>query len=159
MRRLMPGFAILLVGLVGAGVASAGPLAATRASQLVTLRPIPGAACAVGSGFLLDARILPDGSYEPFAIPNGQVLVLTGISWSTIGAVGEDSEISLRINPSGALVFHATAIVDSLNNGSGNVAVPGIVVRSGSQLCFENTSGAPAMIFDATAHGFLAADR
>src|SRR5262249_45023559 len=72
---------ILGVLVLSAAVPAAADLAPAKASQIVTLTT-SGASCPL-AGDLIDRQVLPDGTKQPFSIPEKQILVLTEFDWST----------------------------------------------------------------------------
>lgn len=65
---------------------SASPtlLGPTKASQLVTLTSSqsgPNCPGTSGTARVFDQRVNSDGTVKPFTIPNGMVLVVTGLDW------------------------------------------------------------------------------
>jgi hypothetical protein len=151
MRRL------LTLGTLLAATASAGgPLAPTRASKVVTLATT--SACGV-VGAQVDTRVLPDSTTEPFVIPSGQVLVLTGIEWSFNVDPGEGGLIDVLLDVPGPgglnTVFQAAAPAPGNGIGRGSAAMPNVVVRPGVQICVH----APFGSHDEVLHGFLAKDK
>lgn len=144
---------------VDSGTAATRPNVGPRtAGHLVTLRG-RGTPCATAgaSGQLLDARVMTDGSEADFAVPPGQVVVITGLAWRTAGNTAH-AGATLRLEPPGSLT---TAFVDTqpaLASGIGGAvaSIPGIAVGPGVGICLVNSgdsAGAPSGVL----YGYLAA--
>jgi hypothetical protein len=166
-------FTLIGAGLSCANLAAAGPLAPTKASQLVTLFTSGGTFCGgggpAGQGRLVDQQTDPSGNSHTFQIPTGQVLIVTsGTIQIASGLAG--SSVTLFIEEFGAgggggnPVHGSSLVLDS--NGSGHtdfVLNPGVIVKAIASspvqgLCAD-TQGAPNAVINATLHGFLAPDK
>ena len=151
-----------------AGGAWAGPLAPTKASQVVTVATTPGSpVCPFGStGKVIDTLQKPDATTASFSIPPGSVLVITEveISASKASSAGDLCEIDLILGTASSFSRVATheALCDASGEISGTLTVPtGAVVKPGSALCavgFDATLGVPLGGTFAVVHGFLAKD-
>lgn len=145
------------VGVLSAAtLAQAGPLAPTRASQLVTLHSsVTGGACGA-LGKSVDSRVMPDGSVEiGFAIPPKQVLVVTSLEWTVQGA--DPSEVSqVSLGASGARFFRGGALADGAGAAAGTANFFH-VIRAGTTICLTSSSDIDGL--EGTLHGFLAKDR
>jgi hypothetical protein len=147
---------VILGGLVSGAIA--GPLAPTKPSQVVTLAN-SGLACPLlGGGQVFDVRVGSDGSETPFSIPDGQVLVITGIDWSVFllpGLPGETVIAFLRTPPSPSAaptVWRGAAVADANGRAGGTAVIPNVVVKPGVPVCLFPGGSA------GTLHGFLAKD-
>ncbi len=147
---------IMLGGLVSG--AQAGPLVPTKPSQVVTLAT-SGLACPpLGGGQVFDVRVGSDGSETPFSIPEGQVLVITGIDWSILlpASAGETVVAFLRTPPSPSaapIVWRDAALADADGRAGGSALIPNVVVKPGVPVCLF-PGGAIGNL-----HGFLAKDK
>jgi hypothetical protein len=157
MVRLIP--LMLAVLLVSAPVA-ADVLAPEKASQIVQLRQDPdgGANCALGSK-ALDHRVLPDGTIVPFTIPQGRVLVLTGVSWLISSLVPNIKfGVLLELSPEQNVtipLFAAAAESSGSGQSAGSALIPNAVVKAGARVCFALiTQFSNVWVF-----GFLADDK
>ncbi len=147
--------------LVLPSVARAGALAATRASQVRTVNASGLTNCATGPGYVFDQVILGDlSSFPTFAIPPGQVFVITGLDWRVVGTPpGEITGATLRLEGNSTM---GTVFYDSANagpdGGSGrSVAVPNVIVKPGVSICL--LVGGNFSAFSGILHGFLATDK
>jgi len=99
-----------LLGLVG----TADALEPAKPSRLVTLQTL-GDPCPAGGGTALNYQSMPDGTTTLFAgIPNGKVLIVTGLSFIVTGGQQADlvkrvllfsAKLPLTVNPA-ALFLH-----------------------------------------------------
>lgn len=139
-----------------AALAQAGPLAPTKASQLVTLQASAlDPACGV-AGKRFDTRVTSDGQFDvDFAIPPKQVLVLTGAEWAVFGANPSATNlVSLGTN-GGASYFIGTAQADAGGTAGGSARFSH-TIRPGTTLCISSVGVSD---LNARLHGFLAKDR
>lgn len=139
--------------------AAAAPLAPKKASQLVRLRALGLPACNVGGGVSASTLEFADGTTAPYAVPAGQVLVVTGMSWALTGAnPAESTTASVAIVVGG---LQRTAFVDAaLSDGtgfvSGKATIPDFAVKPGIEICVVPGSGAVSY---ATVYGFFTKDK
>jgi hypothetical protein len=134
----------------------AGVLAPRVASDMRTLQG-SNALCSGGT-FLLDTVVANDGGTSAFSIPAGEVLVVIAVDWGVTGATaGNAVSAVLHISSgTGRVVWTDTATAGS-NGEAGNTApVGGVVVKSGTPLCFDITAGAARFL---QVHGFLVKDK
>jgi hypothetical protein len=158
-----PGLIALLVLL--AAPLHAGPLAPTRASQVVTLTRT-STACGVPGSYELQ-QILPDGSDAPFAIPANRVLVVTGYQVSQNGAGGAlaGETVGFGLLAGSTNLTFETVVADANNAYSALRSLsPGIVVASGTPLCVvaqvvSNAFAGQSVGFSARVYGFIAKDK
>jgi len=145
-----------------ASSAWAAHVAPRRPSDIVTLVP-SGAPCPlpVAGDVVFDVRILADGTRAPFSLSHGNVLVVTGVEYTS----------KTRSESVAATLFYGnTALGDSfITVGEGHsfgtdsivfrdTSVPNLVVKT--PLCFETADGfLPTLPFSAVVHGFLVRDR
>jgi hypothetical protein len=100
-------------------------------------------ACPFGSGELFDKATSPDGSFSTFAIPAGQVFVITSLAVEGGTGVpsatpGNPVQTALRINNSVyALTIQNSDIGASKSFSLHETFPTGIVVRSGNPICVE----------------------
>lgn len=94
----------LACSIAGPVLAAVGP---TRASDVVTLATaFPPTACpASATALLFDTRIRSDGSREPFTIPAGKMLIVTGLDYVSEGVAGGAVAATLLHASSGERVF------------------------------------------------------
>jgi len=135
----------------------AGPLAPTKASQVVVLLP-DGTECPGDvHGYAMRKMDAGNGTAVDFVIPAGQVLVVTGYVWrkTSVLAAGSAEDVILTSDAvTGESSFLSTdrGIVSTNATAGGNVTLsPGVIVQSGMQLCL--TGGLVSR-----AYGFLAKD-
>lgn len=147
---------------------SAAPLAPSKPSQIVTLTYDNFCAGTTSLVNVIDTQIMPDGTTQPFTIPQGRVLVVTGLDWSASrcpplsapGTVG----VYVFLGATGRVAFNDYATIgagtspgSSCSTGGKASVVPNLVVKPGTELCagYDNTTfgGAPGIV-----HGFLADD-
>ena len=108
---------------------------------------------------------MPDGTSQPFTIPAGQVLVLTGVEWFAANVGSGRSvlqEVVLRTAAGPEVVYrsHAVASVIGAGYAGQQSLMPKVVVKGGVSLCnaeyIDNVATLPG---PATLHGFLTKDR
>ena len=158
MKRIVP-VAILFFGLTTA--ASAGTLAPSKPSQMVDLSNAAGpikptsCSCLALTGATVDIRINPDGTTTPgFTIPDGNVLVLTGMTWITSGVLspGDASYMSLCLG--GTEIWRDQTVSGANAYNGRSLDLPNVVIKSGQTLC----AGGPAG-FATSVSGFLTKDK
>ena len=139
-----------------APAAQGGPLAPTRASQLVTLQASLADPVCGQFGRPFTTRVTSDGQFEiGFVIPPKQVLVVTSVEWSVFGAdPSETARVSLGTN-GGASYFIGAALADA-TGAAGGAASVSHAIRPGTTLCI---SAVGVDDLSARLHGFLAKDR
>jgi hypothetical protein len=106
----------------------------------------------------VDRRVRPDGTLEPFAVPAGQVLVLTSASW-TFAAGGSSLMVVLSLVAEGGVRRKAVYEVGQAVAGghsTGRALLGDLVVRPGDTLCVGTTIATGDA--EAAVHGFLTAD-
>jgi hypothetical protein len=150
------------------GAPPPAPLAPSKPSQIVTLTY--DGFCAGGTSLdnIIGIRIMPDGTTQPFTIPPGQVLVVTGIDWSAYRCPPSTAPgtvlMYVFLGATGRVAFADTAVIgagatptSACSIGGKASIVPNLVVKPGIELCagFDNQgfSGSPAIV-----HGFLTSD-
>lgn len=158
LRRTLVGAACAALVLVGSAPSSAGPLAPTKPSQIVTLDNLAGAACPV-IGKALDQQILPDGTRKPFVIPPKTVLVVTEVGWGATGAgATKATGVVLTTQAVGdstaSAIFLDTAITDSVGFATKNNLVASAIVSADRTLCAHST-GAAGNTLTVIVRGFL----
>jgi hypothetical protein len=150
---------VLGLALLSAAPSVAGALAPAKASDLVVAVTKDQVATCTGGGRPFDTRILPDGSEEPFVIPEKRVLVITSLDWN-LGSSPGAGELALPtvLVKNGANSFpilQASGFTDPDGTAGGTVLVPnGVPVRAGSQLCILGGTQPNGLI-----HGFFAKDK
>jgi len=135
----------------GALAAGLGP---GKASDVVTLINGAGDPCVVTGG-ALDFRVTPSGTSQPFSVPAKQVLVVTGIDFTTATTNATDVELFVEKAPNTLQVFLTT-----VTTGGGSAPIPNAVVGPGASLCVRGTlrAGGDSHVL-AVVHGFLAKDK
>ena len=92
---------------------------------------------------LFDTQILPDGTHTPFAIPAGNVLIVTGLDYAGDGVSGSAVAATLIHAASGEQLFTTVGAVHNFGVGSDvahhSTAVPQIVVKGA--VCLQTDSG------------------
>jgi hypothetical protein len=145
--------------------ASAGPLAPTRASQVVVLHPTAVTDSACGStAYPVDNMRTSTGDVVPFAIPPRQVFVVTSADvFGSATTPSRNYSFSLSIENSaplaGGSILIGAAPSDAAGYYAGSVSVPsGVVVPPGALLCakIEGPNDEPTFI---RVHGFFAKDK
>jgi hypothetical protein len=152
------GLRALVVLVAGwATAAGGGILAPSKPSQMVLVTVGPAAGCPQGMENLTE-QIFPDGTRGPFSIPPGQVLVVTEVEWSVVGAppnVYAGAVILLASHTDGPLWSD-----EALTDGNGFVGksspVPSAIVKSGDTLCRYSS---PGLGLGLMLRGFLTKDR
>jgi hypothetical protein len=145
------------IALFASASSSAGPLAPTRASDLVVAITKSSTACPV-SGTLFDTRVLPDGTEEPFVIPPKRVLVVTSVdvALDTSAPAGQAGApvVAIQTATTTLPILQGTVLTDVDGTAVGNVATTGAAVRPGVSICLVggNTQGG-------VLHGFFAKDK
>jgi hypothetical protein len=129
-------FAALLPAVFSVA-AAAGPLVATKPSQVVTLT-VGGEGCAFGEAIAL--RVLADGTTAPFTIPEGQVLAINEVDWGiAFGPASSTLVIALSAQLPGAAspvpFFLDTAPSDGNGSGGTTSPVAQAIVASGATVC------------------------
>src|SRR5262245_30685288 len=118
---------VLAAGLFSTSAISAGAagLAPKKPSEIRTLQNNFAApqACPAGPGKLVDVQINSDGSQVSFAIPEGQVLIVTGWQFAE-GETG--SEATLYISAPSPTGFSTS---QSVTSDSHVQLSPGVVVK------------------------------
>src|SRR5262245_33683038 len=154
MLRLLPAALLLLVPLT---TSAAGGLAPKKPSDIVKVNQ-SGQPCPFG-GFVLDNQQFPNGENAVFAIPDGKVLIVTGVTWSaTSGTPGAPVVGLISSQGQGvSLVSHHYSSPAFARGGAvlKTELTPQLVVAPGRLLCFFVTAGS---FNAATVHGFLAPD-
>ena len=169
MRQLL--FALAVSPLVAMHTAHA-QLAPQHASDLVTLRQsTTGEHCVnrttgASEGFAMTNRVLSNGAIIPFAIPSGQVLVITDFQWgpTNVGPNAFEPVSLLLQGGEEAMTVSATgnnspgANSTSANGlvGSNASVVGWVAVKPATSICV-NGSIQPNPF--AVVHGFLAPDQ
>ena len=162
-------YAVVVCIAAMAGRAWAGPLAPTKASQVVTLATAAGAPTCpfIAAGKVVDSLQKPDATTASFSIPPGSVLVITEaeIVGANAASAGDRCEINLNLataTTSNVLATHEE-LCDASGRISGTLTFPtGAVVKHGSTICavgFDDTTAAALPGILAVVHGFLASDK
>lgn len=162
-RHALASLFALLPGLTVAPDAHA--LDAASASSLVTLiadASTPTCPATTASRSFGD-RLLPNGTRVRFTVPDGQVLVITSFDWVADQGFRFDETTWATVDLfDGSRYQHAvvsSARFDLRGRAAGNTVVPdGIVVRSGTAMCFGFDGTVSADRSFARIHGFLARD-
>jgi hypothetical protein len=156
MSRTLVVVAVFGLILLVAPVARAGVLAPSKPSQLVTLST-DGTVCPFdASAFVFNTRIAGDGTLHPFAIPAGDVLVVSSFDGIVVAGTASSTQDLVLLVPPGIIV--ATAPEFTLSGaGKGAAArdlTTPLVVRPGTTLCIGSDFG--ASVFRGLVHGFFA---
>ena len=155
---MKPWAAVLMLSLL-ASPAHAGLLGASKASQTV-VGFVSSAASCVWTGGKVDTRVNPDGSTTPLVIPQGQVFVMTGLSWKTqSGTSGQRADVTLSLETPAAFLaglFSDGDTVRSDGKAGHWVQIPNVVVKPGVTLCVSADGGS---LSQAYVHGFFAKDK
>lgn len=152
---------------------SAGPLAPTKASQIVTAfaSSVPDAVQPCFEGASADVyRVTsignPDGTGRPFAIPSKHVFVVTSFDYQVFGT-GTSRNILISVlavdpaNPPTSIIGYPAfaitgAATDSGGSAFGNAQIPsGLVIKPPAVPCV-GIPGDPALV---VLHGFFAKDK
>jgi hypothetical protein len=157
------GFVTVVLVFTAAMQSPAGVLGPKHPSDLLTLTTSFTTCGSDPVGLRLDEKQNPDGTTEAFAIPPGQVLVVTGFDWTqgSTGAANKAETIFLHSETATGVIL---PLVVSHDDGSGDgragasVAVTGVVFKSGQTLCYSANTGHIGSAL-ALVHGFLAKDK
>jgi hypothetical protein len=159
MRRIA---ALALPLLALAVPASAGPLAPTRPSQVVTLLTSAVTDSACGStAYPVDLMRIADGSVVPFEAPPKQVFVVTSMEvYGVASEVNRRYRFALLVENSppivgGSLLHGDAGLTDAAGNYAASVVEPtGVVVPPGALLCSQ-VDGPSEQPAHARVHGFF----
>jgi hypothetical protein len=149
-------------------------LVPTKPSDVVTLRGSSPPTFCMGTGptrtSIIETRILSDGTTQPFQIPNGEVLVVTGIDWTSFRTppLTVPGIVELAVFLGSSPVFTDTSIIGAgtlgtntffpqgVSFGGKSSAVPNLIVKPDTQLCSTNDNSSSSGVL---VHGFLTLDR
>jgi len=103
-------------------VAHAGALAPTKPSQVVMLTSDgTTASCPSGGAATraINTIVMRDATTASFAIPTGQVLVVTGVDWAHAwpGNIGNSIQVTLRLGTGATRVWEDVAQVEANPSG------------------------------------------
>jgi len=92
---------------------------------------------------MFDTRLLPDGTDEPFTVPEGKVLVVTDIEVLGFGGPAGDNT-QTRIFSGIGFATHEVAVREAIQNADGRVYHvlqfnSGFVVPTGGEVCMNNS--------------------
>jgi hypothetical protein len=150
--------AALSLALLLPSATLAGPLAPTKASDLVVAGTSNAAPDCPVAGRAFDVRFLPDGTEEPFVIPPKRVLVITSVDFTVTSSspnVTASPVLSLQSGGVSKSLAIASAMTDANGTATGNVVVPnGVVVRAGPTLCLIGGDAPFGLV-----HGYFAKDK
>jgi hypothetical protein len=165
---------LTLLGLSGILIASTDLLTAqalgpAKPSDLVVLVTDTGKPCVgVPDAHPVNFRSLPNATYPAFKIPDGQVLVVTGVNFSvSSSAENRVKRLSLfaKKDPSTvAVVLFRTVVLTTETSlglhGGGSATIPNAVVKQGFDVCVSASeiNGAPTDA-NAMVYGFLTKDQ
>ena len=140
--------------LVSVAAAHAGPLAPTKASQLVTVLNSADT-CNAGSGRVLNFLVQGDGSVGLLVIPEKSVLVVTAWEWCE-GTNPSGAFVTLVIDGPGGFVPVSSVLGEPLTSACSRADLgQGVRVSSAAKLC-ATPVGAGALV---KAYGYLAKDK
>jgi hypothetical protein len=139
----------------------ASSVAPAKPSQIVALISSGGAPACPLAGKKIDSQIEPDGSFQPFSVPTGQVLVVTGFDWTVSGLLAsQTAKVALLLESASAAeaVFQDGAIADFSGTAWKGAAVPNVIVKpvSGAVFCLSSAGGTLGY---SVVHGFLTKDK
>ena len=159
-RARVQGLALSGILLLG-HVAMASSVAPAKPSQIVALISSGGAPACPLAGKKIDSQIEPDGSFQPFSVPTGQVLVVTGFDWTVDGLLAsQTAKVALLLESASAAdpVFQDGAIADFLGTAWKGAAVPNVIVKPvpGAVFCVSSAGGTLGY---SVVHGFLTKDK
>src|SRR5262245_51829950 len=160
-------FGVGCLALLLAAEASAGALEPKKPSDVVTLTT-SGTVCPdFASAMLLDRRITPDGTQEPFVVPAKRVLVITKLEVTANGVASlANHSIGAALVFGASPSFQTPGFVTARADADGVFSIhepipPGIVVGPGTNLCIGlndlTGGGSFATGVSRFAYGFLAA--
>lgn len=142
--RLGRPIALLMIAaaLLASWAAHAQTLGPQKPSQVVDVALELGAADCTNVGKKFDTLLGADGSQKAFAIPQGQVLVVTAIELLGFGA-NPGAQVQTRIFRGVGQTVNNVAIRESVADPSGRIFQiyefsPGMVVASGGEVCTNN---------------------
>ena len=156
-RRFAAALALLFLLLPSHG--RAGTLAPKKPSDVLTLRS-SGAGCPFPGTRKLDSRVLPDGTLVPYTIPDGQVLVVTGVEWSLQDASPLGSVqlfLYTQTSSPSPVAFFTDGISTTDTTAYRTSVVPQAIARPAEGLCAGANVVEDSLLV--VVHGFLAKDR
>jgi hypothetical protein len=154
MRRIVS--RLLLVAALALAAPAAFALEPKKPSQIVTLvESSDGCTNSPSSGLRISRRILPDGTEQPFEIPNGQVFVVTRVAYSAHTGTALDSAEILFERDGAPWWFTRLPVVFGASGTASGVVAVHAVIGAGGQVCLRG-QGPPAVTVDhGSAEGYL----
>jgi hypothetical protein len=155
-----PALVLAVIAVVAASDVRAAVVAPDKPSQLVTaIRSATAPPCLIG--VQVDQRVLPDGSWTPFVIPDGQVFIVTAYEFHKNEVLPDGEQVFgqlVVVSPSSVgFVSRISAIMKGLNAFASREVPSGIVVNSRAKLCLDSSGNIDQA--DIIVHGFFARDR
>jgi hypothetical protein len=152
------GLALLLALPAHAGVI--GPKRPSDLVNVIALSGLSGMTCS-GLALAFDTRVTADGDRVPFAIPPGQVFVVTGLEWDTYGGSATKQVIASVVMNKPAVCDNtfagSSAVPDATGGAAGNITFPtGIAIRPGIELGLFALNGIP---YRGKLTGYFTADK
>jgi hypothetical protein len=146
---------LLAAALVSVAV-PAYALEPKKPSQIVTLvESSESCTLSPGAGLRISRRILPDGTEQPFEIPNGQVFVVTRVGYSAHTGTALDSGELLFERDGAPWWFARLPVVFAANGTATGLVEVHAVIGAGGQVCIRG-QGPPAVTVDhGSAEGYL----
>ena len=117
-----------------------------------------------GFGFVFDREVVKSGgTVVPFSIPDGKVLVVTGLDWGVQGNVTNKARTASLLRFNGGVngpSAQSTALADAFGTAGASVTFPtGIVLNRPGVFCIQLTDSNNFDHLTAVVHGFLANDK
>ena len=134
------------------------PLAPEKPSDLVVLTSVgsSGVCNPSANTIRVDSQILPDGTQQPFVIPEGDVLILTGISvrhrYPNALATAQAVRYLLRIDGGPVILEDSVLMGPGLEGtavipvGAKTLSLPMIPIAAGVALCVTGLDSSPGPV-------------
>jgi hypothetical protein len=151
-----------LVACIVAAPAVAAPLAASKASNVLTIGS--GVTSCLVNGRAVDIVQNADGTTAPFVIPPKQVFVVTGIETTVLNA-DASAGVSVSVQRVNGVATNTLAFINGTASSQGvfygQLTLPsGAIVKPGVTLCVFMTAPTAGTLSGFTlVHGFLAPNK
>lgn len=117
--------------------------------------------------FAFDQVVIKNsGVTQPFTLPAGKVLVVTGFDWLATGSPAVANQLRTAfLNPATSAGFNAaeaesTALADSTGKAGGSETFPtGIVLQNPARFCLQMYPAVTGEVASGVINGFLAPDK
>jgi hypothetical protein len=150
---------VALVGIAVSGRIAAAAVAPSKPSQILNLFN-SGTLCGGGPNTVVDQVLNPDGTTATFAIPAGQVLIVTSVDWVSASVTPNRHWEFVLGTTSAGFTLGGGAQSDADGFVSGTLVIPGgLVVKSGVKFCPDIEHAGTSEPVEVRVHGFLTKDR